>query len=71
MNIYLKLQQPERWQEVKKCEWRGGGEEEEARSKLELQGGGEERSLAASVRVAERAETWRTQQQQQRKARSI
>jgi hypothetical protein len=63
------LQQPERWQELKKCEWRGG-EEEEARSKLELRGGGEESSLDASVRVAERAEAWRTQQQQQRKARS-
>jgi hypothetical protein len=50
-NIYLKLQQPERWQELKKCEWRGGGEEE-ARSKLELRGGGEESELAASVRVA-------------------
>ncbi len=76
MNIYLKLQQPERWQELKKCEWGGGGEEEEAhsklelggggeeeeaRSKLELGGGGEESELAASVRVAERAETWRTQ----------
>ncbi len=52
-NIYLKLQQPERWQELKKCEWRGGGGEE-ARSKLELRGGGEESELAASVRVAEK-----------------
>ncbi len=60
MNIYLKLQQPERWQELKKCEWGGGGEEE-ARSKLELRGGGEESELAASVRVVERADTWRTQ----------
>jgi hypothetical protein len=69
MNIYLKLQQPERWQELKKREWQGG--EEEARSKLELRGGGKESSLAASVRVAKRAETWRTQQQQRRKARYI
>jgi hypothetical protein len=63
------LQQLERWQELKKCEWRGG--EEEARSKLELWGGGEESLLVASVRMAERAETWRTQKQQQCKARAL
>jgi hypothetical protein len=41
------LQQPERWKELKKCEWRGeGGGGEETRSKLELRGGGEARSLA-------------------------
>jgi hypothetical protein len=67
------MQQPERWRELKKCEWRGGaGEEKEIRFKLGLRGGGEESSAAASVRVAERAETWRMQKQkQQRKARSI
>jgi hypothetical protein len=68
------LQHPERWQELKKCKWRGG-EEEEARSKLELRGGGGggggESELAASVRMAERAETWRTQKQQQCKARAL
>ncbi len=69
MNIYLKLQQPERWQESKKWEWRGG--EEEARSKLELRGGGVESSVAASVRMAERAETWRTQKQRQCKAGAL
>jgi hypothetical protein len=71
------MQQSERWRKLKKCEWRGGGEEEEeeARFKLGLQGGGgggEESSVAASVRVAERAETWRMQMQKlQRKAWSI
>jgi hypothetical protein len=62
MNIYLKLQQPRRGGKS----WRSANDEKEEEKKLapNLNCGEEEErasSVAASVRVAERAESWRTQ----------